>query len=272
MCVDLHIHTTASDGLLSPQQVVGQAVDLGLRAIAITDHDIIDGCSPAITVAGEKLEVIPGIEINTEWKNKEVHVLGYFIDLEDQQFLQTLKELRQARLNRIGKIVRKLRQLGLNIELSRVLELAGAGTIGRPHIAIAMIEQGYVETIQEAFTNYIGYGAPAYVPRYKLSPSEAVEIIRRAKGIPVLAHPGLIGSDELIPDLVKIGLQGLEVFYPEHDPEQTEHYLRLARYYNLAVTGGSDFHGNSSDYRGELGGLKIDYSVVEKLRALKTGL
>jgi len=269
MFVDLHIHTQASDGALSPAQVVERAIDRGLAAIAITDHDIVDGCLPAALAAGERLEVIPGIEINTEWGSQEVHILGYYIDLNDQRFLDVLEELRQARLGRITKIVRKLAEIGVKLEMSRVLELAGDGTIGRPHVALAMIEAGYIETIREAFTDYIGYGAPAYVPRYKLSPAEAVQIIRQAGGIPVLAHPGLIGDDDLIPALVASGLQGLEVYYPEHSQEQVTHYRQLAEGYGLIVTGGSDYHGNQADYRGDIGCLPIGYQIVEGLKALK---
>lgn len=266
LVVDLHIHTQASDGALTPAQVVERAVAQGLKAIAITDHDIIDGCRPAIEAAADRLEVIPGVEINTEWGSKEVHILGYYIDLADQKFLEELKNLRQVRLDRIVKIVRKLNDIGVKVNLDRVLELAGAGTIGRPHVALAMIENGYVSTIQEAFAGYIGYGAPAYVPRYKLLPEEAVQIILKAGGVPVLAHPGLIGEDELIPHLAAHGLQGLEVYYPEHGPEQIDHYAQKAKEYGLVITGGSDFHGNQADYRGDIGCLAIGYDLVEGLK------
>ena len=267
MEVDLHIHTTASDGTSTPQEVVEIAAHYGLRAIAITDHDEVGGITPAL-LAGRLtgIEVIPGIEINTEYEQREVHILGYLIDYHDPKLLAQLKRLQDARLIRISKIVNALRQLGLPIELSRVRELAGNGSIGRPHIGMAMIEQGYVKSIQEAFHRFIGFGCPAYVPRYKIGPEEVVEMILGAKGVPILAHPGLVNRDDLIPKLVKVGLQGLEVYYPEHEPWMVGKYLKLTDKYGLIATGGSDYHGNGANYRADIGTVTVSYRVVDQLK------
>jgi hypothetical protein len=266
---DLHVHTTASDGTSTPQQVVELAASCGLKAIAITDHDAIGGIEEAIQAScGLGIEVIPGVEINTEHNNREVHILGYFIRYNDEEFQARLIELQNARLIRIEKIVHRLKSLKLPVELSRVLELAGAGSVGRPHIAMVMVEKGYVNSITDAFQQYLGYGASAFIPRYKLDPAEAVGIIRQAGGVAVMAHPGLANCDHLISELVKFGLQGLEVYYPEHSPDMVRRYLSLARNYGLIVTGGSDYHGSGAGYRANLGVVTVSYQVVAQLKKL----
>lgn len=267
MRVDLHIHTTASDGTDTPQQVVTKAASLGLKAIAITDHDEISGVSLAVELGRELgIEIIPGVEINTEYEHREVHILGYFIDCHCPALLSELKRIQNARKDRVAKIVHKLHHLGIFIDLHRVFELSESGSIGRPHIGMAMQEKGYVDSVQEAFQRYIGFGCPAFVPRYHLHPVEAVGIIQQAKGVAVFAHPGLVNKDHLIPQLVEAGLQGLEVYYPEHTEEQIKKYKRLARDYNLVITGGSDYHGPGCGYRVELGEIYVPYQVVEDLR------
>jgi len=264
--VDLHVHTTASDGTNTPQQVVQIAASRNLKAISITDHDTVGGIEEAIT-AGLRLgvEIIPGVEINTDYNHQEVHILGYFIKYNDDQFQSRLKELQNARIIRIKKIVNQLQALGLPVELKRVMELAGPGSVGRPHIGMVMVEKGYVNSIQEAFHRYLGYGRPAFIPRYALDPAEAVGIIRQAGGVAVWAHPGLANRDDLILKLVEAGLQGLEVYYPEHSSEMRSHYLALALQYGLVATGGSDYHGSSADYRADLGEVTVDYAVVDQL-------
>ena len=267
MKVDLHIHTTASDGTSTPQQVVQIAAERKLQAIAITDHDTVGGIEEAKAEGLRSgIEVIPGVEINTDYNHQEIHILGYFIRYNDSQFKERLEILQNARLIRIKKMVDCLPGLGLPIEFKRVLELAGEGSVGRPHIGMAMMEKGYVTTVQEAFQRYLGLGRPAFVPRYALAPAEAVEIIRQAGGIPVWAHPGLAKRDYLLVELVEAGLQGLEVYYPEHAPDIVRHYLALARQYRLVVTGGSDYHGSGTGYRAELGEVTVPYDVVNQLR------
>ncbi len=267
MKVDLHIHTTVSDGTSTPRQVVQIAAQRKLRAIAITDHDTVGGIEEAKAEGLRSgIEVIPGVEINTDYNHQEIHILGYFIRYEDHKLLTHLESLQNARLARIRKMVDRLPGLGLPIELKRVLELAGEGSVGRPHIGMAMVEKGYVASVEEAFQRYLGLGRPAFVPRYALSPAEAVGIIRQAGGTAVWAHPGLAQRDYLIVELVEAGLRGLEVYYPEYTPDMVRHYLALARQYHLVVTGGSDYHGSGTGYRAELGEVTVHYDVVNQLR------
>lgn len=267
MKVDLHIHTTASDGTSTPQQVVQLAAQRKLRAIAITDHDTVGGILEA-KAEGHRLgiEVIPGVEINTDYNHQEIHILGYFIRYKDRDLQTRLENLQKARLIRIRKMVDRLPGLGLPIELKRVLELAGEGSVGRPHIGMAMTEKGYVASVAEAFQRYLGLGRPAFVPRYALTPAEAVRIIRKAGGIAVWAHPGLAQRDCLMAELVEAGLRGLEVYYPEHTPDMVRHYLALAQKYQLVVTGGSDYHGSGTGYRAELGDVTVAYEAVDQLK------
>ena len=266
MTADLHIHTTFSDGTLTPEEVVQTAKKAGLKTIAITDHDEIDGIAPAIEEAEKwSIEVIPAVEFTTEIPKAEVHILGYFIDYQNPQLLETLKKIQADRKTRIFKIVDKLDKLGIKISAERVLEIVGHGSAGRPHVARALIEKGYVEGVREAFEKYLDYRAPAYVAHYKLTPEEAIKLILQVRGIPVYAHPGASKCDEIIPDLIKAGLKGIEVYYTGHNNWQTRHYAHLAKKYGLLITGGSDFHGLGIR-EVNLGDLTVPDELVEKLR------
>ncbi|SDC51053.1 MULTISPECIES: PHP domain-containing protein [unclassified Candidatus Frackibacter] len=266
MNVDLHLHTTASDGSFTPTKVVDKAVELGLKTIAITDHDTIGGIEEAQLAAVDKnLEVIPGIELNTDISDAEVHILGYYINTNDLKLTDTLSKLRNSRYNRAQRMVKKLNQLGIDITFKRVCQLAGEGSLGRVHIAQAIIESGYVKEISQAFDRYIGKGSPAYINRYKLTPVEAVKLVKRAGGVPVLAHPALAKRDYLIPELVNAGLQGLEVYHSEHDEDDVQHYAALAEEYELIKTGGSDCHGPNKG-RTLIGTVDVPSSVVFKLK------
>lgn len=268
MPVDLHVHTNASDGTESPRQVVYRAGKVGLQAIAITDHDTLNGIIPALEAGrAVPLEVLPGIELSTEYMDEEVHLLGYLMDLNHGCFLAHLIHLRQDRKERAIKMVNKLRQMGIPITSEQVFSVAGGGAVGRPHVARVLIEMGFVQSIAQAFELYIGRGGPAYVSRFKYSPVQAVRMIRQAGGVPVLAHPGSGNSDALIPQLVDEGLQGLEVYYPGHSSQVVEHYLEFCRYYNLLFTGGSDYHGPEHKNHGSLGTVTVPYSVVQGLKA-----
>lgn len=248
--VDLHIHSTASDGSFSPREVVTMARDRSLKAVALTDHDTIDGVAEAIQT-GEQLgiEVIPGIEISAYFPAGTMHILGYFIDYRQPSFNHQLQVLKQAREERNPRIVEKLNRLGMSISWPEILQVSGGGQIGRPHIARVLVNRGYVKDQQEAFDRYLGQGAAAYVPKFRLPPAEAMALIKQAKGIPVLAHPFTLGLTSLeqlklqLQDLQALGLAGLEVYYPEHSPALQSGYLGLARELGLLVTGGSDFHG-----------------------------
>lgn len=267
--VDLHIHTTASDGVLSPAQVVRVAIDKGLEAIAITDHDTTDGVDQAVAAAsGERLEVIPGIELSAEEGSREVHILGYYIDYRDQTLQERLAVLRRARRERAWKMVKKLETTGTPVSWERVLEIAGeTSAFGRPHIAKALLERGYVGSLKEAFDRYIGLRGPAYVSRHKLTPAEAVKIITDAEGLPVLAHPR--GQEDVIPKLAALGLVGLEAYYPSYSREERDLLAKLAEEHNLIATGGSDFHGyNGGDPARSLGEVPVPLESLKRLRTL----
>lgn len=268
--VDLHTHSTASDGLYPPETLVALARDAGLRVIGLADHDTTDGLALAMA-AGDRLgvTVIPAIEINTDLQGQraEAHVLGYFIDFEQPEFQRALTTLREARALRGQRMVQRLRDLGLDVTWERVRELAD-GAVGRPHVARALLEKGYVSSVSDAFDRYIGPGRPAYIPRYKLTPQDAVRLIRSVRGVPVLAHPAYISGleDELVPALVSAGLQGLECYYGQYDAATVERLLRIADTHGLIPTGGSDYHGPNM-HPTPLGGRYVPPVVVERLRA-----
>lgn len=241
---DMHIHTKASDGVLEVDEIMKLAEQSGLEGIAITDHDTVGSLDRALALSKENdFLVIPGIELSTEFAKKEVHILGYLFNYHLPWVTEKLEQLQRDRVTRILKMVDKLNQLGYDVDKREVQAIAGNGSIGRPHIAYVLRQKGYISSLQDAFQHLIGIGCPAYVPRFKLSPVEAVKFIREAKGVPVMAHPGLSQLDYLIPILRDEGLMGLEVYHPDHSYEEEERYLQLATKYKLIVTGGSDFHG-----------------------------
>ena len=279
--VDLHTHTTASDGVLAPRDLVAVALDRGLRALGITDHDSTEGLREAIEAArGTPLEVVPGVEIGTDVPRSEVHILGYYFDLHHRQFQETLFAMRDARVGRARRMVEKLAGLGVPIEWDRVQELAGAGAVGRPHIAQAMLEKGYVKTMPEAFALYLGRNGPAYVDRFKVTPEEAVELICRAGGVAVLAHPIIVTPgddlgeklplDDLLPRLARAGLTGIEAYYLGYTPEMTADITRLADQHALITTGGSDYHGRGG-YTADIGEILVPLESYTKLKALAGG-
>ncbi len=243
--VDLHSHTTASDGTLTPRELVRLAARHGVRVLAVTDHDSTGGVREAMDEARglPPLEVVPGLEINCDVPGAEIHVLGYCLDWEAEWFQQFLGAQREERRQRVYRIAARLAELGVPIDPDDVFALVKEGSAGRPHVAQAMVDRGYVKSIREAFDRYLSLNGPANVPRKRLTPVEAVRIIRRARGVPVLAHPGLANRDELIPELVEAGLSGIEAFYPEHSAGQITAYRELCAKLGLVATGGSDFHG-----------------------------
>ena len=273
--VDLHTHTTHSDGTLDPLAVIKLAKEKSLRAIAITDHDTVSGVAESLKL-GEAygLEVIPAIEISARYKSGEIHILGYDIDWQNQNLVATLIDLRDGRNERNPQIVERLRALGFDIDYSEVKAVAGDGTVGRPHIAQVLLQRGHVASISEAFERFLKDGAIAYVPRANLGPERVVGLILEAGGIPVLAHPSrLDGSldelEKLCASLVNSGLMGVEVLYSTHDKSQVELYQGLASKYGLLVTGGSDFHGANKpgiELGTGKGNLRVPYCVVEKMR------
>ncbi len=267
MRIDLHTHTTASDGTASPEELVTLAKDAGVGILAVADHDTTDSVDAVMALGAEQaIEVIPAVELNTDVEDSEVHVLGYFIEHHQPWFQEFLAALRNGRANRAAKMVEKLNALGIKIDYAKVRAYA-QGSVGRPHVARALVEEGAVRSMEEAFEKYIGRQGPAYVERMRVTPAEAVQTIARAGGIPVLAHPGWGARDDMIPELMAAGLEGIEVYYPDHTPAMTMHYMRLAQQYTLLMTGGTDFHGVALSSKAPLGSQYVPMEVVEKLKA-----
>lgn len=266
--IDLHTHSNVSDGLLAPADLVYEAARRGITVLALTDHDTVAGLDAAAATAEHAgITFIPGVELSSDIGPFEVHVLGYEIDRNDPELLHGLAELEHQRLARIEQIVARLAALGVPVSLDRVRELAGPGTIGRPHVARAMIEQGYVTSVQEAFEQYLAAGRPAFVPRGKIVPEQAIALIRKARGVPVLAHPLTTGNIDLVlRRLIPAGLLGIEVYYAEYD-EGTQAYLRaIADRYGLIPTGGSDYHGEGFKTGRELGKAPVPAESVVRLQ------
>jgi hypothetical protein len=266
---DLHVHTSESDGTLTPKQLVREALSRGLSAIAIVDHDTVGGIPEAeVAAQGADLEVIAGIELTAQYEGQEIHILGYFLDLQNKALLEKLNLVQLNRIERVHKIVNNLEQQGVKLNAQDVFDISGKGTVGRMHIARALVKGGWVTTTAEAFRKYIGDKSPAYVLGFSLSPVEAINLIKGAGGVAVLAHPYILHDDALITELAGYGLQGIEVYYPEHSQSMVNFYLDLARKLNLLVTGGSDFHGSvKPDIK--LGTIKIPIELVEKLRQVR---
>lgn len=263
---DLHMHSTASDGTYSPQEVVDQALTVGAVAIAMTDHDTIDGCLEAAPYAKEKgLELFTGVEMNTDAYGSEVDVLGYFWLPSDQQFVSMLKARQVGRIQRAKDIVTKLNELGMDITYDRVREIAH-GAVCRPHIIEAMVEKGYVEDQKEAFEKYLGLGRPAHVPHDKVTPEEAIALIKQGGGLPVVAHPGLVENDEVVEKLLQAGAMGLEAYYPMHTEEQIVRYCKLAEKYGAIVTCGSDSHGPKRKKSFPIGSMSAPAEVLSIFR------
>lgn len=269
--VDLHIHSTASDGRLTPAEIVNKSAGLGITTIALADHDTVSGIAPALEAARvfPWLQVIPCVEISTNMDAGTVHILGYFIDFNSLELQDTLDGLRISRQKRAQSMVAKLRELGVQIEWQRVMEIAGSGLICRPHIAQAMLEKGYITTFKEAFTRYIGQGGPAYVERQKITPKGAVELVLRNKGLPILAHPLTIDSPErMIVRLKTNGLAGIEAYYNGYTADEINKLVTLADKYDLVVTGGSDYHGLDEGSETMIGGVAVPMESVKRLMAL----
>ncbi len=270
---DLHIHTHFSDSSLSPKEIVEYAQNVGLKTISITDHDIIDGIDEAMEYAKPYgIEVIPGVELSAEIERGELHILGYFIDWKNKWFNENLKIFRQVREKRNHLIVSKLKKLNINIEYEQVLQTAKTellnGAVSRVHIATALCEMKAVDSIKDAFEKYLNYGAKAYVPKFHLTPKQAIEMILKIGGIPVLAHPYFSNCpDNLILELVQFGLKGLEVYYPQQNIKGRQYCQKMAQKYNLLITGGSDCHGLFKKSI-LIGSVTVDDKVVKYMKEM----
>ncbi|MCK5125971.1 MAG: PHP domain-containing protein [candidate division Zixibacteria bacterium] len=264
--VDLHIHTNHSDGLQTPEDVINSGMRLGLKAISITDHDVVSGVIEAASYAeGKDIEVVSGIELSVSKAKDDIHLLGYFIDTLHEELVETLERFRRIRQERGRKMVERLAAIGVNIDYSKILASAGKAAIGRPHLAEALLNGGYVSNYNESFRKYLGLHGPVYVPKAKISPAEAISLLHRAGGIAVMAHPGLTNEDNMIEEMAAAGLDGIEIFHPTHNGTDRKRYRRLAEKLGLVCTGGSDSHNRKGRY-GDIGDQKVpaDYLAMMK--------
>ena len=271
--VDLHLHTTASDGRLSPTQLINLVASKGLKTVAVTDHDSTEGLAEAFTAAEAfpDLRVIPGIELSTDVPGNEIHVLAYFIQYNDEELQQVLSKFRDGRLNRARGMVEKLNQMGVEIEWDRVQAIAGEGAVGRPHVALAMVERGYINEPKDAFDTYIGRNGPAYVEREKMTPPEAVELIRKWGGAAVVAHPAHIDDlDNVLEELKEVGLAGMEAFYAQYSEERIRELVDIASKHGLLPCGGSDYHALGNSNEPLPGTMGPPMEIVEELERLAT--
>jgi len=272
LSADLHIHTTFSDGSYKPEEIIDMAQKKDFKTIAISDHDTLDGINPALEYASNKdIEVIPAIEFSTFEGKAEIHILGYFIDHEDDYLRKIVKKIFDSRKIRAQKMVELLNKQNIDITYNEVKNMASDDYIGRPHIAKLMIKKGYINEMKDAFTDqYIGNGGKAYVEKYKLSPVEAIDLILNTGGIPVLAHPVFINHGEAMDkqDIKKLkdtGLLGLEVYHSKHNEKTIEYYKNIAQELDLLITGGSDFHGENSPGV-NLGDIRLSNEHIDKLK------
>ena len=266
---DLHLHTNFSDGTETPERVVELAHQAGLRAIAITDHDTTEATALAADAAARYgIELLPGIEMSASVDGLEVHLLGFLMELAHRPLVEHLTRQQARRVQRVHEMVSRLQRIGVRIEAAEVFELAGRGTVGRPHVARVLLRHGYVATLAEAFSTYLGPENPGFVPGSPVPPADIIRLIRGAGGIPVLAHPVYLKRDGLIEGLAAEGLVGLEVYHAGHVPEMVRHYEALADRCTLLRTGGSDYHGDAKE-GAPIGVVTIPYSLVEALKRWK---
>jgi predicted metal-dependent phosphoesterase TrpH len=278
--IDLHAHTTASDGSLTPEELVRLAKQQGVATLAVTDHDTVAGLSRAITEGRQAgVDIIPGIEISCLYGETELHILGYFINPDDPLLKPALTRYLASREERNPRIVQRLQELGCALTYAEVKEAAGAATVGRPHIAQALVRRGYVNSVSEAFDRYLADDAPAYIPRLLPSPAEAIGLIRQIGGIPVLAHPAYTSRlrepfEQVCETLKGLGLLGIEAIYSSHSRQQTDRYRSVSNNQGLLVTGGSDFHGEAKPnllVGTGYGNLIVTPDLLEPMRALAAG-
>ena len=270
MFADLHLHTVFSDGTYTPEEMVFQASKHGFAALALTDHDTVEGCHRAGAAAqAAGIEFIPGTELTAEQDRDELHILGYFLDTKNPRLLAETGKFQDVRQNRIREIVTRLNAMHVPITTDAVFALANCRSPGRPHVARALVKAGLCGSLDEAFERFLKKNRPAWVPKFKMSAGDAIDLIHHAGGVAVMAHPGLSHCDDVIPSMVEAGLDGIECFHTKHSTAIAEHYLEIADRYNLLVTGGSDCHGMSKG-KPLIGTIKLPYQHVEKLRAKVT--
>ena len=264
---DLHLHSHFSDGTFGPEEITAHAQRCGLAAIALTDHDSVEGCLATAQACGAAgVEFIAGTELTAEQDGNELHLLGYFINTQNPSFLTQLARFQSVRQDRIREMVARLNRLNVPLSAEAVFALANCRAPGRPHVARALVQAGLCVNLDEAFDRFLKKNRPAWAPKFKMSAGEAIDLIHQAEGVAVLAHPGLNRTDQVIPGVVAAGLDGIECFHTKHSTATTEHYLALADRFQLLVTGGSDCHGLSKG-KPLIGTVKVPYLHVEQLKA-----
>lgn len=262
---DLHIHSYFSDGFLSPTQVVEYASKLGLRAISLTDHDTVDGLDEAIA-AGEKfnVEVITGIELSATIDDRDIHILGYLFDHQDEDFKNAVDVYKRERINRAEKIVQKLNKFGVHVDMDQVMARAGKGAVGRPHIADAVVQAGFAKDTNSVFRDFLGYGGSAYEDKYKISPEVAIRLIRKAGGVSFLAHPSFGMKQKYLYQVISSGINGIECTHPKHTQDASLYFQRIVKQYHLLQSGGSDCHARDGNVF--IGKFPVLYSMIEKMK------
>jgi 3',5'-nucleoside bisphosphate phosphatase len=266
MFADLHLHTNFSDGTYTPEELAAFGRQHGLAAMSLTDHDTIGGCARMATACQTiGIEFISGSELTAELNGNELHLLGYFIDIRNPKLLAEMSRFQTVRQNRIREMVVRLNQLHIPLHADAVFALANCASPGRPHVARALVQAGFCKSLDEAFDRFLKKNKPAWVPKFKTSASDAIALIHQAGGVAVMAHPGLNRTDDIIPDLVAAGLDGIECFHSKHSTAAAEHYLMLADQHRLLVTGGSDCHGMNKG-KPLIGTIKLPYEHIEKLK------
>lgn len=267
MFADLHLHTRYSDGTFTPEELARRAQEQGLSAVALTDHDTFEGCDEmAESCRIRSMKFIPGAELTTELEGHELHILGYWLNASDGPLMEALARARRVRVDRIAEMVARLNRRGVALRVESVFEIAKCQSPGRPHVARALVANGFCRNFDEAFQKYLKKGRPAWVPKAKMEARRGIQLIHGAGGVAVLAHPGLYRVDALIPRVAAEGLDGLECWHSKHSAEASEHFLQIAQQLNLAPTGGSDCHGFAKS-EPLIGRVKLPYARVEALRA-----
>ncbi len=266
MFADLHLHTNFSDGTYTPEELAGHAHRCGLTVVALTDHDTVEGCARMGAACGELgIEFIPASELTADLGGHELHLLGYFLDTENPRLLAELAKFQEVRQNRIREMCDRLNELGLALPAEAVFKIANCRSPGRPHVGRALVQAGLCATQDEAFDRFLKNGKPAWVPKFKMPAGEAIELIHQAGGLAVMAHPGLNRTDEVIPKLVEMGMDGLECFHTRHSTAASQHYLLMAEQLGLLVTGGSDCHGMNKG-KPLIGSMKLPLDYVAKMK------
>ncbi|MCX8156579.1 MAG: PHP domain-containing protein [Verrucomicrobiae bacterium] len=268
MFADLHLHSAFSDGTFSPEQLAQEGHQRGLAVLALTDHDTMEGCARlAAACQALAMECISGTELTAELDGAELHILGYFLQADDPHLRAEMSKFQNVRQDRIREMVSRLNELGIPLEAEAVFKLANCRSPGRPHVGRALVEAGFCASQEEAFERFLKRNRPAWVPKFRMSALETIQLIHRAGGVAVLAHPGLNRSDDVIEPLVEAGLDGLECYHSRHSPATSEHYVQMAERLELLITGGSDCHGFNKG-RPLIGTIKLPYSHVEEMRAV----